>query len=253
MSRRARLAAAAAATLIGLGFAGCDALPGRPNMAKREVVPSQVTSFTVLYGRHCAGCHGADGRLGAARPLNDPLYLALIPTIRLRTIIAQGVPGGMAHAFAAIAGGPLTDGQIDGMVRDLMARWGRPGEVKDLPLPPYSAGDAARGGSGPGGPERGMVVYAAACAGCHGPQGKGGPKGGPVVDAAYLALVSDQALRTAVIVGRPDLGMPDWRGGAAGRPLTPQQISDVVSWLVAHRQPVPGRPALGGDPRGPRP
>ena len=253
MSRRARLAAAAVATLIGFGFAGCDALPGRPNVAKGEVMPSQITSFTALYGRNCAGCHGTDGRLGAARPLNDPVYLALVPTDQLRAIIAQGVPGGMTHAFATGAGGPLTDSQIDGMVRDMLARWGRPGEVKDRPLPPYSAGDAARGDSGPGDAERGMAVYAAACAGCHGPGGKGGPKGGPVVDAAYLALVSDQALRTAVIAGRPDLGMPDWRGDAAGRPLTPQQISDVVAWLVGQRQPVPGRPALAGEPRGPRP
>ena len=253
MSRPAPLAAAALATLIGLGVAGCDALPGRPNVARREVAPSQVTSFTALYGRHCAGCHGVDGRLGAARPLNDPLYLALVPADMLRTIIAQGVPGGMTHAFAVAAGGPLTEAQIQILVREMQARWGRPGEVKDLRLPPYGAGDAARGGSDPGGPERGMAVYTAACAGCHGPQGKGGPKGGPLVDAAYLALVSNQALRTAVIAGRSDLGMPDWRGDGAGRSLTPQQISDVVAWLVAQRQPVPGWPALGGDSRGPRP
>jgi mono/diheme cytochrome c family protein len=248
MSWRVWLPAIAVAALIGLPLAGCDMLPGRPNLAKREGAPSQVTSFTWLYGHHCAGCHGANGRLGAARPLNDPLYLALIPTDQLRTIIAQGVPGGITHAFAASAGGPLTDGQIDGMVREMMARWGRPGEVKDLALPPYSAADASRGGSDPEGARRGMAVYAAACAGCHGPQGKGGPKGGPVVDAAFLALVSNQALRTAVIAGRLDLGMPDWRGDAPSRPLTPQQISDVVTWLVAQRQPVPGRPALGDAP-----
>jgi hypothetical protein len=62
-----------------------------------------------------------------------------------------------------------------------------------------------------------------------------------VVDAAYLALVSDQALRTAVIAGRTDLGMPDWREDIPGQPLTPQQISDVVAWLAARRGPVVGR------------
>ena len=248
MSGRVWLVAAAVAAFIGPELAGCDALPGRPKVANREVVSQQVMVFDTLYRRNCAGCHGADGRLAAARPLNDPLYLALISTDRLRTIIAQGVPGGITHAFAASAGGPLTDAQIDGMVRDMVARWGRPGEVKDLPLPPYSTGDASRGESDPEGARRGMVVYAAACAGCHGPQGKGGPKGGPVVDPAFLALVSNQALRTAVIAGRLDLGMPDWRGDAPGRPLTPQQISDVVTWLVAQRQPVPGRPALGDAP-----
>jgi mono/diheme cytochrome c family protein len=237
-------AAWVSAVIAAMMLAGCDAMPGRPKLADREVLPTQITSFTALYGRHCAGCHGADGRLGAARPLNDPLYLALVPTDRLRTIIAQGVPGGMAHAFAEGAGGRLTDGQIDGLVRDMLARWGRPGKVTDLPLPPYSGADAARSGSGPGSPQRGMAVYAAACAGCHGSEGKGGPKGGPVVDPAYLALVSDQALRTAVIAGRTDLGMPDWRGDVAGRPLTPQQISDVVAWLTSQRRP-PARAESG--------
>ena len=248
MSARAAWVGAA---IAAIAMAGCDAMPGRPKLAEREVLPTQVTSFTALYGRHCAGCHGADGRLGAARPLNDPLYLALVPTDRLRTIIAQGVQRGMAHAFAEGAGGPLTDGQIDGLVRDMLARWGRPGEFADLRLPPYSGADATRSGSGPGSPQRGMAVYAGACAGCHGSEGKGGPKGGPVVDPAYLALVSDQALRTAVIAGRPDLGMPDWRGDGAGRPLTPQQISDVVAWLAAQRRSPARRPAPGAG-AGPR-
>ncbi len=231
------------AAIAAMALAGCDAMPGRPRVEDREVLPTQVIAFSVLYGRHCAGCHGADGRLGAARPLNDPLYLVLIPTDRLRTIIAQGVPGGMAHAFAADVGGPLTAGQIEALVRDMLARWGRPGAVTDLPLPPYSASEAARNGFDPGSPQRGMAVYAGACAGCHGPEGKGGPKGGSVVDPAYLALVSNQALRTAVIAGRMDLGMPDWRGDAAGRPLTPQQISDVVAWLASQRRPPAGRSA----------
>ena len=47
-------------------------------------------------------------------------------------------------------------------------------------------------------------------------------------------LVSDQALRTLVIAGRPDLGIPT---GAAipGQPLSAQQVSDVVAWLAAKR------------------
>jgi len=35
--------------------------------------------------------------------------------------------------------------------------------------------------------------------------------------------------------------MPDWRAYVAGQPLTPQQVSDIVAWLVAQRRPVPGR------------
>jgi cytochrome c oxidase cbb3-type subunit 3/ubiquinol-cytochrome c reductase cytochrome c subunit len=56
-----------------------------------------------------------------------------------------------------------------------------------------------------------------------------------VIDPAYLALVSDQALRSAVVAGRPDLGMPDWRGGASASPLTAQDVADVVAWMASHR------------------
>jgi len=62
-----------------------------------------------------------------------------------------------------------------------------------------------------------------------------------VANSSYLALVSDQHLRTTIIAGRSDLGMPDWRGDGSTAPLTPQQVSDVVAWLVAQRRPVPGR------------
>jgi hypothetical protein len=67
------------------------------------------------------------------------------------------------------------------------------------------------------------------------------------VDPTYLALVSNQSLRTTVIAGRPDLGKPDWRDDIPGTPLTADQISDLVAWLAGHRQPVPGRQALDGD------
>ncbi len=156
-------------------------------------------SFAALYGGNCAGCHGADGRLGASRPLNDPVYLALVPRERLREVIARGVPGTSQPAFAPGSGGTLTDAQIDALVRGLAETWGRPDAVKGLELPPYAAQSA-------GDPERGKAVYAAACASCHGPDGKGGPKGGAVADPSYLALVSDQYLRTTVIAGRADLG-----------------------------------------------
>jgi mono/diheme cytochrome c family protein len=66
-------------------------------------------------------------------------------------------------------------------------------------------------------------------------------KAGSVVDPAYLGLVSDQYLRTVVIAGRPDLGMPGFREYVPGKPMTPEEISDVVAWLASHRQsPAPG-------------
>jgi cytochrome c oxidase cbb3-type subunit 3 len=152
----------------------------------------------------------------------------------VRRVIADGVPGTLQPAFGSSAGGTLTDAQIDALVGGVFDKWGKSAKSDVAGLPPYAsaAGDAARG----------QAVYATACAACHGPDGRGGPKGGAVGDPSYLALVSDQYLRTTVIAGRTDLGMPDWRGYVAGQPLTNAQIDDVVAWLVSERRPVTGRP-----------
>jgi len=223
-----------------LALAGCDGVPGRPRPDARELAPSEVTAFDTLYTRNCAGCHGREGRLGAARALNDPVYLALVPPERVRRVIAVGVPGTAQPAFALDAGGPLTDQQIDVLVRGIEGRWARPDAIAaGQEIPPY---DGARAASRePASAKRGREVFVDACARCHGDHGRGGPRGGSVTDPSYLALVSDQHLRTTVIAGRSDLGMPDWRGNGGTAPLTPQQVSDVVAWVVAQRQPVPGR------------
>ena len=88
----------------------------------------------------------------------------------------------------------------------------------------------------------GADVYATYCSSCHGPDGRGGKKASSIVDGSYLALVSDQNLRTIVIVGRPELGAPDWRGDVPGKPMSPQDVSDVVAWLAAQRPQFPGQP-----------
>jgi mono/diheme cytochrome c family protein len=229
------------ATAFGamLALAACDAAPGRPRSDARELAPTEVMAFAPLYARNCAGCHGQTGRFGAARSLNDPVYLAAIPPERMRQLIATGIPGTAQPAFAQSAGGPLTDQQIDVLVQGIKDRWQRPDVVADFHLPPYTESPASGGNAGS--IDRGRGVFATACARCHGEDGRGTPKGGSVTDPSYLALVSDQHLRTTVIAGRSDLGMPDWRLDGAAAPLTPQQVSDVVAWLVAQRRPAPGR------------
>ncbi len=226
--RRCWLAAAAwLAAAIAAG--GCDWMPGHPLPADRPVAPSKVKDFALLYGENCAGCHGRDGTLGAALALNNPVYLALVNEVSMRKVIARGVPGTAMPPFAASDGGSLTDEQIDRVIAGMRARWAQPDVLEGAP--PYSdqhAGDAAQGAK----------TYSEYCESCHGPDGKGGDQTGSIVDRAYLALVSDQALRTLIIAGRPDLGHPDWRSYVPGRPLSAQQVSDLVAWLAAKRQTV---------------
>jgi mono/diheme cytochrome c family protein len=147
------------------------------------------------------------------------------------------------------AGGSLTDQQIMALVAGMRSRWGRPNDFKDLALPPYSLQDAIASGSGPGDPRRGAEVFRANCAQCHGADGRGGAKGGSVVDPNFLALTSDQSLRTTTIAGRQDLGKPDWRANVPDHPMSPQDISDLVAWLAAQRGNTlaPGREPADGQ------
>src|SRR5205085_7892511 len=97
--------------LLALLAAGCD-LPGQPKLADRPVPADQVTDFDALYKTHCAGCHGADGKLGPAPPLNDPLFLTVVPDTELRRVITEGRAVTAAQktpmpAFAREKGGPL--------------------------------------------------------------------------------------------------------------------------------------------------
>ena len=138
-------------------------------------------------------------------------------------------------AFAQSAGGMLTDKQVDAITSGIFSRWGRKGILDGSNPPSYAAkttGNAANG----------ELVYGTYCASCHGSEGQGGPKGSAITNDSFLALVSDQELRTIVITGRPELGAPDWRGNVPGKPMTDQEITDVVAWLASRRVQNPGQP-----------
>jgi mono/diheme cytochrome c family protein len=209
--------------------------PGKPALADIELKPYEVRDFAVLYRQNCAGCHGQDGKGNTALALANPLYLAIASDDTIRRAAASGIRGSLMPAFAKSAGGTLTDEQIEILVREMRARWARPNEALGAAPPPYTAKE-------PGSAARGAGAYAAYCAGCHGPEGKGTAKGSSIVDDSFLALVSDQNLRTTIMAGRPDLGHPDWRSCVPGRVMSPQEVTDVVAWLAAQRKPNPGQP-----------
>ena len=77
--------------LLAVLAAGCD-LPGQPKPADRPVPADQVMDFDALYAQNCAGCHGADGKLGPAPPLNDPLFRAIVPEEELVDVVTEGGP-----------------------------------------------------------------------------------------------------------------------------------------------------------------
>jgi mono/diheme cytochrome c family protein len=199
--------------------------------------------FSALYGTNCAGCHGADGKLGPAPPLNDPMFLAIVPDSELLRVITEGRAVTPAQktpmpAFVRDKGGPLTAAQVKALAEGIKKQWGstRP-EAKSLP--PYLAPAGAQRAN----KDQGARVFARACAGCHGNQGRGGrlmPGIGAINNQAFLALISDQALRRYAITGRPDLGMPAFDGDSGRppefRPLSSPEIDDLVALLAYWRQ-----------------
>ena len=230
-----------AAAALGLTLlSGCGSPPGQPRKGSETLAPSEVTDFATLYAENCAGCHGAEGRGGAAIALADPVYLGVADGAVMRQVVANGVPGTSMPAFAESAGGMLTDKQIDVIATGIRSRWGRPG-ILDGANPPSHAARST------GNAQQGEVAYGTYCASCHGPAGQGGPKGSAITNDSFLALISDQGLRTIVIAGRPELGAPDWRGNVPGTPMSDQEVTDVVAWLASRRVPSPGQPYFASN------
>jgi cytochrome c oxidase cbb3-type subunit III len=224
---------AAMAALLAL-VSGCDSLPGKPGPGPEVPRPDSILDAATLYKENCAGCHGQTGRGGIATPIGLPEYQALVDEATQLNIVTNGIARTAMPGFSRKAGGFLTDQQIEALVKGMRATW-----LKQSPAagqtPPYAdstAGDSSAGAS----------VYEASCANCHGKAG--GPTGpsGSVLNTSYLALVSSQGLRTAVIVGRPDLNMPGWRSVNSSHPLSEKEVRDVVAFLLSHRSATPGQP-----------
>jgi cytochrome c oxidase cbb3-type subunit 3 len=226
------------AALFALGLScallanGCGRLPGKPEPGPEVPRPESILSPHVLYAQNCAGCHGADGLRGPSTPLASPVYQALVDDATLRRVVAQGEPGSMMPPFSKSFGGELTDAQVDAIVRGMRDEWNKGSALAGESVPPYAD-------DGKGNVKAGEQVYGSNCARCHGPAGGKIGKSGSVLNADFLSLMTPQGLRTAVITGRPDLGMPDWRNQIKGQTMSAQNVSDVVAFLVAQKPTTP--------------
>jgi cytochrome c oxidase cbb3-type subunit 3/ubiquinol-cytochrome c reductase cytochrome c subunit len=245
--------------LLAALAAGCD-FPGRPVPPVPEDQITDTDRFDALYAMRCAACHGANGKLGPAPPLNDPIFLAIVPDEELVRVIREGrtvTPGQRSPmpAFAHDRGGPLTSAEVKVLAEGIKKRWGPPASPSSS-LPAYTGPAAGRtdlksvpptGGTKEDSARiaRGREAFVRACAGCHGPQGQGHKdghplEGGAISNQAFLALISDQALRRTIITGRADLGMPAYDGKTGRSPdfraLTAEEIEELVALLRHWRQ-----------------
>jgi cytochrome c oxidase cbb3-type subunit 3/ubiquinol-cytochrome c reductase cytochrome c subunit len=168
--------------------------------------------------------------------LANPVYIAIAGRSTIAEATAKGGPGSLMPAFAKSHGGFLTDAQVGVLADGIVQRWGRANALGGLTPPSYAptqTGDAASG----------KAAFDSACARCHHAAESvqiidaGGQKRivGPVTEPDFLALISDQNLRSTILAGKPDEGMPDWRG-TASQPLTDKQATDIVAWLSSQRK-----------------
>jgi mono/diheme cytochrome c family protein len=244
-------------------LSGCDWMPGRPIRADIPPQPQDVHDFDTLWTTYCSGCHGADGRFGPARPMNDPLYLALADDAYLTRVTTNGVSGTLMPPMAKTQGGAMTTEQVQDIVKGMRTNWGANLTTQGAPsLAAADKGSDGKGSEGKGSEAKGKLAFSTWCGACHGDDGRGTDRAGSVVDSSFLSLMSDQGLRSAIVCGRLDLGMPNWQGRVGTRmsdarsalqPLTATQVGDIVAWLVSHRVEYPGSPYpdtidVGGAP-----
>lgn len=233
------------AGLLAFGVLGCSRSPGKPSFHAETTRPDQVHDFATLYQENCSACHGDNGLKGAALPLNNPVYLQWAGHDRLVNIVANGVPHTLMPAFGQSGGGLLTNQQVEDIVNGMIAQWGKGNALNGAAIPAYtaaSAGDAAQG----------QAAFGVYCARCHGADGQGaaannrssGAARGSIVDTTYLALISPQALRDVIVAGRAGDNMPDWRGDAAGKPMSDADVTNIVAWLESQRGAAFGKPVF---------
>src|ERR1700728_2881654 len=219
---------AIACVAAALFCAACNHADEGMAAMKVPMPPEDVVDFWTLYNQNCSACHGENGQNGPALDLANPVYQSLVDDASLKKRITGGMPGTEMPAFGVSAGGFLTEKQVDALVAGIRKNWAT-SSLGDLKPPPYVANI-------PGDEKSGELVYKAACISCHQKPGAG------ISSDSYLALVSDQSLRTITIAGRPDIGHPDRPQDHPEHPLTNEDVTNVVAYLASLRSETPGQP-----------
>jgi cytochrome c oxidase cbb3-type subunit 3 len=176
-----------------------------------------------LYRKHCAACHGYDGKGGVGVPLALPDFQYSVTNRFLETTIRLGRPGRVMPAFT-----DLSDAEVKAIIK-YIRHWA-PGKPFRYPVEPVR-GDVAHG----------KQLYQKYCATCHGPNGEGGkgtgvtfsrPRDLPIIPPAlnnpgFLKAASDQFIKATLMNGREGTPMVSF----LKQGLTEQDINDLVAYV----------------------
>lgn len=183
-----------------------------------------------VYRSKCAACHGDKGQGATGPSLNTDDFLSVVDNDYLLTAIVEGRPGTAMPAWSQLSDEDLVD--LIGFVRGFNKNNRRE-------LAPYLAS---------GDWDRGRILYAGVCSGCHGRSVEGGT-GPQLANSVFLRSVSDAVLREWISHGRSGTEMRSFlKGGQGMVELSEAQIDDIVTYLrYLESGPVvpPSRQGLG--------
>ncbi len=186
-----------------------------------------------LFAGQCAACHGRDGEGATGPQLNNPNFLGLASDVMLREWISNGKDGTEMRAFRKGGQGvaELSDRQIEDIVAYLrLLQRADEGELIRVAKSPH------------GRPERGAVVYAESCVGCHGVRGEGA-SGPALSNPGFLRFASDGFLMATMALGRSGTEMrPVKRGPQSILNLSSDEVNDLVAYLRSWEHSPPFEP-----------
>ena len=210
--------------------------PGQPRKGSETLAPNEVVEFGALYAENCAGCHGAEDEEAPRSRSPIRCISRIVDDASMRDVIAErrarNVDAGVRAKRRRHADGRAD--RCDRAAGSDRAGAGRELSTARIRLPTRRSPRATR--------TRRSRVSDATAHPATARRSRADAKGSAITNDSFLALVSDQGLRTIVIAGRPELGAPDWRGNVPGQPMSDQEVTDVVAWLASHRVPSPGQP-----------
>ncbi|MBI3375179.1 MAG: c-type cytochrome [Betaproteobacteria bacterium] len=187
----------------------------------------------VLYERHCAVCHGPDGRADTPvgrllkpgpRNFADPIEMARLTVDRIYRSIKEGKPGTAMAAWKEV----LAETEI-GDVIDYIHSLSAPGKKAPLSSERLSL-------------EVGRRIFQKECAYCHGVDGRADSEIAKILnppprdfsDPVAMARVDDGRMYLAIYRGRPGTAM-----GGRGELLAPAEIIDVMRYVRSLVRPLP--------------
>jgi cytochrome c oxidase cbb3-type subunit 3 len=220
------------ARALTAAFLGATFVCLTPLAAQPSAVSAQERG-KALYERHCAVCHGGDGRadtpvgrLLSPRPRNfaDPVEMARLTVDRIYRAIKEGRPGTAMAPWKQV----LTEteiGDVIDYVHDLASAAGTtPLRAEQLSL------------------AVGRRIYERECASCHGVDGMAdtevarvlNPPPRKFADPIAMARVDDGRMYMAIYRGRPGTAM-----GGRGELLAPAEVIDVMRYIRTLVRPLP--------------